>query len=57
MSAEFRVIEEADGTILIEIETEEMNIVLTVEESDASALFKDLSAVLQDRYYTREETE
>ena len=57
MSAEFRLIEEADGTIILEIETGEMNLNLEIDEADASALLKDLSAVMQDRYYTQEGTE
>jgi len=57
MSAEFRLIEEADGTIILEIETGEMELNLEIDEADASALLKDLSAVMQDRYYTQEETE
>ena len=57
MSAEFRLIEEADGTIILEIETGEMELNLEIDEADASALLKDLSAVMQDRYYTQEEPE
>jgi hypothetical protein len=53
MSAEFRLIEEADGKLILEIETDQMELNLELDEADADTLLKDLSSVMQDRYYER----
>lgn len=51
MSIQIRVIEEADGSIFLEIETGDVDMSFEINVDEASDLHSDLGALLQDRYY------
>jgi len=47
---EIRVVEEADGSIYLELETDNLDLSFELTEKEAGDLVSDVQAVLQDRW-------
>lgn len=53
MSVRIDVVQESDGTLILEIEQGDIQLYIEIDEADANDLAQDLQAILEERWGDR----